>query len=273
MELRKCSAPTLIARLSRIFPLWLVILLAACLSRSPAPTPLPSATPPAPTPTFDFPTLVPTATLTPPPAPTPTADVLSGLGSALFLDTFSIDRGWQVQIFGAGGAGLLDGKYSLAVREPFSIILASSPAEAAQNGYLEVTARALLCSKDDEYGLIFRTNGQGEYYRFSLNCSGEARLSRITVDGEHVLIPNTPINSVFPGLLVDNRLAVLFQGDIFRFFINDSEVLSARDRVLTVGGTGLFARTRQSGQTTVLFDDFSLRPTNPVSTPAPSPAP
>ena len=189
---------------------------------------------------------------------------MAGLGSAVFDDAFSIDRGWQFQIFGAGGAGLIDGRYSLSVREPFSIIIASSPAEWIQNGYLEVTARAVLCSGDDEYGLVFRANGQGEYYRYSLNCMGEARLSRITVDGEHVLIPNTATNSVFPGLLVDNRMGVLFEGENIKLFINGSEVLSAHDQVLQSGGTGLFVRTRQSGQTTALFDDFTLRPSRPA---------
>ncbi|MFN2147550.1 MAG: hypothetical protein ACK2T2_04105 [Anaerolineales bacterium] len=233
---------------------------------------MPTETLPPATPTFVFPTLIPTTTYTPPPSPTATADIMSGLGPALFRDTFSVDRGWKVTIFGAGGAGLLDGRYSLSVRETFSILVALSPAEAIQNGYLEVTARAVLCSSDDEYGLIFRANGQGEYYRFSLNCSGEARLSRITIDGEHVLIPNTPINFVFPGLLVDNRLAVLFEGEFFRFFINGSEVFSARDRVLSTGGSGLFVRTRQSGQNTASFDDFILRPLNAPSTATASPA-
>ncbi|MEJ2011563.1 MAG: hypothetical protein P8X64_04980 [Anaerolineales bacterium] len=251
----------------------LAFLLGSCLSRAAIPTPILTSTPPAPTATFDFPTLIPTATLTPPPSPTPTADIMSGLGPLSFYDDFSSDRGWQVKIFGSGGAGLLDGRYSLSVREPFSIVIADSPAEPMQNGYLEVVARTVLCSQDDEYGLVFRSNGQGEYYRFSLNCAGEARLSRITVDGEHVLIPNTPVNFVFPGLLVDNRLGVLLEGETFRFFVNGSEVLSARDRVLPLGGTGLFVRTRQSGQTTALFDDFTLRPPKPLPALTASPDP
>jgi hypothetical protein len=244
----------------------LPLLLASCLASSPPPLPSPSATPPAATPTFDFPTLVPSVTFTPPPSPTATVDIMAGLGSAIFDDNFSSDRGWQFQIFGAGGAGLIDGRYSLSVREPFSIAIASSPADWTQNGYLEVAAQAVLCSGDDEYGLVFRANGQGEYYRFSLNCTGEARLSRITVDGDHVLIPNTTTNSVFPGLLVDNHLGVLFEGENFKLFINGSEVLSAHDRVLQTGGTGLFVRTRQSGQTTALFDEFILRPSSPAPT-------
>jgi hypothetical protein len=267
--------PQTIARIGRFFRLAIIpaIMLGSCLPRAAVPTPIPSSTPPTPTATFVFPTLMPTATLTPPPSPTPTADIMSGLGPPSFYDDFSSARGWQVRIFGAGGAGLLDGRYSLSVREPFSIIIADSPADPLQDGYLEVVARTVLCSQDDEYGLVFRSNGQGEYYRFSLNCAGEARLSRITVDGEHVLIPNTPINFVFPGLLVDNRLGVLLEGDTFRFFVNGSEVLSAHDTVLPLGGTGLFVRTRQSGQTTALFDDFTLRPPKPVSPPTASPAP
>lgn len=241
----------------------LPVLLGACLNQPAAPTATPSAAPSL-TPTVNFPTLIPSATLTPPPSPTPTADLLSGLGPPLYEDDFSTDRGWQVLVFGAGGAGVLDGRYSLSVREPFSLTIASSPAVAVQNGYLEVTAQAVLCSGEDEYGIAFRSNTQGEYYRFALNCAGEARFSRVMADGEHVILPNTPVNVVFPGSLSDNQLAVLFDGDSFHFFINGSEVFAARDRLLPAGGSGLFVRTRRAGQTTVLFDDFTLRPIGPV---------
>jgi len=238
-------------------------LLGACVNQPAAPTPTPSAAPSL-TPTVNFPTLVPSATLTPPPSPTPTADLLSGLGPPLYEDDFNNDRGWQVLVFGAGGAGVLDGRYSLSVREPFSLTIAGSPAVAVQNGYLEVTAQAVLCSGEDEYGLTFRSNAQGEYYRFALNCTGEARFSRVMADGEHVILPNTPVNFVFPGSLSDNQLAVLFEGDSFHFLINGSEVFAARDRLLPAGGSGLFVRTRQAGQTTVLFDNFTLRPISPA---------
>lgn len=232
--------------------------LSGCLPLSTEPAPTATPMPATHTPTFPFPTLIPTATLTPPPSPTPTPDPLSGIGEVIFEDSFERDLGWVLQIFGSGGAGVLDGAYSLSARQVYTQILGYSPADITADAYLQVSARPLLCSPDDEYGLAFRTNPLGEYYRFTLNCQGAARLSRITTEGEFVLFSNIRSDSVFPGLLIDNVLAVRMKGEDFTLYINGSEVARVSDTVLRSGGSGLFIRTRQGGQTTVQFDDFIL---------------
>jgi hypothetical protein len=256
--------------------LFIILTQSACVSVENLPTPTPTPTEPLPTPTFFFPTLVPTATMTPPPSPTATPDIISGLDTVLFQDRFVSQTGWETLETRIGGASYLGGRFSLAVNEPFTYFNAISPAPVFTDGYLEVQARAILCSDGDTYGLIFRVTPEGDHYRYMLSCEGDVRVSRISAGEEFVLIPDSPTNSVLSGLLIDNRMAVILTGDEFRFFLNGVEVFTEQDDTLPAGEAGLLVRARAGGQTTVSFDNFivrSLKPTPTVTPTAATPQP
>jgi hypothetical protein len=197
--------------------------------------------------------------MTPPPSPTATPDIIAGLDEVLFRDRFATQTGWQTRETRVGGVSYLDGRFSLAVNEPHTFYSAISPAPVFIDGYIEVQAQAILCSQGDTYGLIFRVSPEGDHYRYTLSCSGELRVSRISGSEEFVLIPDTRTNSVLSGLLVDNRMAVIMSGDEFRFFVNGVEVVSDQDDALLAGEVGLIVRARAGGQTTVSFDNFVVR--------------
>lgn len=227
---------------------------------------MPSPTTQPPTPTFLFPTLVPTTTQTPLPSPTVTPDIIAGLDKVLFQDRFTSQTDWETLETRVGGASYLDGRFSLAVNQPHTYYSALSPAPIFQDGYLEVQARAVLCSDGDTYGLIFRVTPSGDHYRYTISCTGEVRVSRISGGEEFVLLPDTRTNAVLSGLLVDNHMTVLLSGDEFHFFLNGVEVYSDEDDKLPAGGAGLIVRARAGGQTTVSFDNFIVRSLKPIPT-------
>ena len=245
--------------------------LSGCVSTSPLPTPTPTQVVPTTTPTFIIPTLIPTVTFTPEPEPSPTPDLLTGLGDLIFEDSFDLDLGWDIGQTEVGGASLVDERLSLAVRRSNSFYFIQSPAPTITDFFLEVTVRSEVCSVDDEFGVMFRYRAMGENYRFALTCDGRARVSRVLEEGEIVLVPLTQTYAILPGLLVDNRIAIWASGNQFLFFINDLEVFSASDRVLPSGKITFFVRSRASNQTTVSFDDLSVRTL--VSTPTPTEPP
>jgi hypothetical protein len=247
-----------------------LILLSACVSVEDLPTPTPTFTSPPPTPTFFFPTLIPTATLTPFPSPTATPDIIAGLGQVVFQDRFSTRQEWETLETQVGGASILDGRLNLAVNQPFTFYSAISPAPVFRDAYLEVQARAILCTEGDTYGLMFRHSPEGDHYRYTLSCSGQVRVSKIINGEELVLIPDTSTNSALSGILVDNRMSVLLTGDSFRFFLNGVEVFSDEDDTLLAGGAGLIVRARTGGQTTVSFDNFIVRALKPTPTVSPT---
>jgi hypothetical protein len=233
--------------------------------------PPPSPVPPSitPSPTISFPTLIPTATITPEPSPTPTPDIIAGLAGLLLQDKFDQDRGWESPQVDYGGSGIVDGRFSLAVRQPSTFLIAIEPNLLVGDFLFEVSVRSDLCTLDDEYGILFRVNPDSEHYRFTLTCDGEARVSRTFGGSEAALIPKTRTNAVFDGLLVENRLGVLAVGEDLRFFINGIEVFSVRDTTSSVGKLGFIVRSRRGGQTTASFDDLAVYAL--LSTPTPKP--
>ena len=230
-------------------------------------------TPPEPTPTVFFPTLVPTPTFTPEPTPSPTPDINSGLGAIIFHDDFNQDQGWIPMHSNLGGSSLYDGRFTLSVRQENAFYTVLSPVKEFTDGYLEVVVQALICTDDDEFGLMFRVDPSGGHYRFTLTCKGEARVTRVSEGSEVAVVPKTITNALIPGLLVDNHLGIIAEGDRFRFFINGDEVFTARDLGLRWGGLGFIVRARRGGQTTASFDNFIVRALRPTPTPTHTPTP
>jgi len=251
---------------------WLIIAvltLTGCQDADPTPTTTPILLESTPTPTFIFPTMALTATLTPEPGSTATPDLQSGLGAVLYQDDFDRDLGWELNQSDFGGSCLVNGRLSLAVRQPNTFYFLRSPAPAMSDFFLKVSVRSELCSDSDEFGVMYRVNTLNEHYRFALTCDGAARVSRVLEGGENALVPITQTYAIFPGILVDNHISVWASGNIFRFYINDMEVFSVRDSALQTGGLALFVRSRRGGQTTVSFDNLTLH--SLLLTPTPTP--
>lgn len=245
--------------------------LGACLSIETVLPPSPTPEPATPTATIEFPTLIPTRTSTPYPTATATPDLISGLGPVIFRDMFTNDTGWVGQTTSVGGHSFTNGWIRLAVRAPNASFNVFSPPLGLRDFYVELTLRPDLCSEEDEAGVLFRVVDPLNYYRFSLSCDGGARVTRVVEGSEVAMIPITNTYAAFPGTLVQNRLAVMASGMQFRFFINGSEVFFIQDGTFQLGDLGLYVHSRRSGQTTVSFDDLTVRelaPT-PESTTAP----
>lgn len=250
-------------RVSTSFFLWAISIaffsLGACVSIETVVPPSATPEPATPTATIEFPTLIPTRTATSFPTATPTPDLISGLGSVVYRDTFASDMGWTTQVTNAGGYSFVNGWIRLAVRVPNAAINVYGPSMDLGDYYLELTIRPDLCSGDDEAGFLFRVVDPLNYYRFSITCQGGARVTRVFDGGEVALIPITETYTVFPGALVQNRIAVLASGPVLKFFINGTEVFTTQDASFTSGGLGLYVHSRRSGQTTVSFDDLIVR--------------
>jgi hypothetical protein len=248
-----------------------LLFLAGCGAPAVAPPQATAAAPGTPTATFPIPTSIPTQTPTPASTSTPRADLATFIDLLLFRDTFETDRGWQLGTTAIGGASLVKGRYSLAVREPYTMFVAQAPFRETDNFVLKVKLRLEVCGEGDEYGVMFRMNDFREHFRFALNCEGAARVSRILESGEAALLPITQTYTTLPGTMVDNHLAIVADGPRLRFFINEIEVFATRDEALTSGKFGLFVRSRASGQTSASFDDFEIYSLEPGPMPTPTP--
>ena len=246
------------------------LLLGGCApALAPAPSP---GVPPSlqPTPLLSIPTVIPTPSVTPAATATSSTDVRSGAGELVFDARFAADEGWVVGSDTGGGASLADGSLVLAVSLPDAsrYVLAPTPPQA--DFLLEAGLRASLCSAADEIGILFRVSPGGDHYRFTLDCQGEVRLTRVVGTGAVLLAGPTDAPGAIPGSPADNRLAVLGRGDTFSLLVNDEAVLQVRDPRLTSGQFGFFVRSAGQGQTTAALTAFRLWGLLPAATPTPS---
>ncbi|HKZ55962.1 MAG TPA: hypothetical protein VJ123_10810 [Anaerolineales bacterium] len=234
-------------------------LLAGCVTLATPPTPPPTPVPPSGTPTFTFPTLPPTFTATGAPSLlTPTPDLPSLLAGIIYRDDFDENQGWDLNDSKIGGISLFQGRLALAVRRSGATLFAVAPSPELEGFFVEVETRAELCADADEFGLMVRMNPQGDHYRFTLNCIGQARFARVQQGVAFNLLPPTETHAAISGAPAENRLGLLADGRDLRLFINGLEVFFVRDAALPRGGLGLIARSAAGGQLTVSFDHLAV---------------
>jgi hypothetical protein len=139
------------------------------------------------------------------------------------------------------------------------------------NGYLAVSLRQSEGETSGEAGLVFRQQGDSDYYLFEINHAGEYAVY-LHLNGEwQALIDWQDSEAILPGAM--NRLAVFAQGEQFYFFINRQQVDQASDPTLAYGQAGLLiGLSNPDDQGTWEFDDFEVRvsPETPgAATPTP----
>ena len=256
-----------VARTSRklLLAMLMIPLLTGCLDTRPLPTATPSPPPATMTPPFVIPTLIPTSTWVPAPQPSPTFDLGGFIGEIIFQDDFEQDRGWRLEedIFGA--TALASGRLTLTSRRQGVWRFAYSPVVNATDFYMQVNLQAEICSRGDEFGIIFRANPSTGYYRFGLRCEGGVRVTRVLGETAQSLITPAQTETVVPGPPAENQLGIWARGNRFRFYINRVETFTALDSAIFQGAVGFYIFSGDAGQTTVFFDDLVVR--NLLATP------
>lgn len=246
----------------------LAAITAACGPVQATPTlPAPTATATS-TPTFAFPTIPPTSTFTPAPSPTAGPPLVEELGEPLYSTEFLTTGGWDLGSDLTGATSIIEGALSLVINQPNSLRLALSPAPPVGDFYLQAYLRPHVCSDEDEFGLVFRHQPDGDHYRVSLSCAGGVRVRRVVRGAQRSLVPDLENSAaVFAGPLAENKLAILAVGREFQVLINDIQVLQARDAELVSGAVGIAVESDDRGQTTILVERLSLYPAGQTALP------
>jgi hypothetical protein len=243
------------------FTLAVILTLTACSALS-RPT-LGTATPRPPTPT---PLLSPTVVWFPPtetPIPsaltlaTTTPDLLPGLGDILYTDDFTDPENWS----DLGADTVRDGQLTLAA-SPGVYQESLNQKIIVSDFYAEITVRLHLCRGADEYGLLVRAI-PATYYRFSLNCNGQARMDRVNNNTRITLQPPGSTSDAPRSGPADVKIAVWVVGREMRFFLNEHYQFTVTDGAISLGGLGVFVRASEDAPITISFSNLIVRAVNP----------
>lgn len=245
-------------------------LLAACLPEPTLP-PTPAATPTATATIVWFP---PTNTSTPlPRLPVqPTADPRLGVGDLILQDSFDRPELWLTASTASTDILITHQRLTLSIDGGLPGRLLFSPRSEPLLGdfYAEIDATLSLCRGRDQYGLLVRLMSYQDYYRYALNCQGEARLERIQ-GGSAIPLQNwQPSGDVPLGAPAQVRIGVWAAGPELRLFLNDHHQFTVRDPVFTQGTLGVFILSGGDSPVTVSFSDLRVYRLS-YSPPTPSP--
>lgn len=261
------------------------LLLTGCVVTAQTPSPLPTAAPtqavltespsatpePVTSPATEVSTIEPSPTVELPPATEPTTTApptpdpnLNLTDTILYADNFDGKSGWfwtfsdDVAQFEAKEGQLnavtkqTNGSWRFVNREDVKV----------GDQQLQVNAKVIDCSADDEYGLMFRGVTENEAihsYIFKLNCNGAARVERL--QGTEVILLRDWESSpaIQSGSGAENKLLVWMLKDQFHFYVNDHYLFSLNDSTLPEGIYGFYLRDVTPGTLSLTFTNMVVK--------------
>jgi hypothetical protein len=221
----------------------------------------------------ETPTITPTETLTPTETETPTLEVPptetvpatpdpeEGLGGIRFDERFDGSSGWGwtyveegVVTFGIESGGVLAAFEDS--NQGWRISLGPD-AFSAGDQRTQLTARALTCGEQDEWGLLFRSEfteeGKFNGYVYKLNCTGQVRVEKLVDNQSSVLLGWVPVEGVETGAGSENTLMVWAVDEEMRFYVNGTYVDTVMDDSYGSGEYGIYAQDRTNGNAEFLY--------------------
>jgi hypothetical protein len=181
----------------------------------------------------------------------------------IFQDDFSHPDNWTSGKMTAGSIAFGKSELSLGISQPSGYLYSIRRDTVLEDFYLEVTASPSICRGKDEYGLLFRVSPSGDFFRFGLNCSGEARVDRYLAGEAATLKAPEPNGAVPPGAPSSSLLAIWAIQHDFRFYVNGVFLFNIRDASLPSGGLGFYLRTAGLDPATVNFTNLKVYQATP----------
>lgn len=148
------------------------------------------------------------------------------------------------------------GVYQIRVDATNTVAWGNGPV-TAHDFYAEVDAYHVAGPLDNEFGILFRNDGNN-YYLFNVSSDGYFRLHK-WLDGEWASIVDWQESSaIATGEGSHNRLAVLADGPAISVLANDIVLATVTDDTIRGDGLALAAGTFDDGGVEIAFDDFTL---------------
>lgn len=204
----------------------------------------------------------PTPTYTPIPSPTPgleaTYQANLEYGKLILEDNFNNDQSWTYGKFGTGSILFGINELSIGVIQKGEYLSSLRSDTEIGDYYLEITASPSICGGEDEFGVLFHVSQDMDFFRFGINCNGEARLDR-HLDGVVTVSHSLTRYGAIPvGGPISSTIGIQTIGKTASFFVNGSYLFTIQDPSITSGGVGVFAHAASQNALTVNFSNLKI---------------
>ena len=240
-----------------------ILVLAGCAAQIPETTPTPEpeptmAFPPSPTidwfPSTPTPTRVATEVGT---IPTPIAEVPVSW-PLMVTDDFSDQSHWQESSGATGTVACETNALSLALPAGKAPLVSISDHILPGEFYLELTFDTLMCSDEDQYGLILWRNSTSGTFRIWFNCRGEVMVDRQLNASIGRLLNWQKARKLQPGAPASNRIAIWAEDGQLRVFANGIEQFSLQTHSDLSGALGVVAQGSGSNAATFSISNLVI---------------
>ncbi len=249
----------------------LIVSLTACTpAATPTPTPLPTATSAptdTPVPPTDTNTPEPTNTPTKTPSPTATATPVPQPGDLLLSETFDDNKNnWRTPFAASDVAsGVSGGSLSINVKKG-GFFFWSSPSRRL--GDVDMTFESTIAkggNSNTNFGAVCRDGGNSNFYWFGMTGDGQYIIVRSVNGKQTPLINWTRTSAVHTGKTT-NTIRVICSGDKLQLTVNGRILATLKDDNLKKGAFGLAAGTFAQPDSTVTFDNLTVKLPQPAET-------
>ena len=214
-----------------------------------------------PTPTIDwFPaTPTPTQAVAASPTPQPTVgDQRNGVAELLIDDDFTDTDLWTTPQSESGNVVYGADNLTLAVAKQGGYLFSLSQYNLRNNFYLEITLQTTLCQPEDQIGIVFWRQSEGDHYQILFNCAGQYRLDLVQ-GGQVVVVHNwESATQMQPGFPATNLIGIWISQGQFQLYINNTFQFMEQIAQNREGKLGLFARTITGSAMTVRFSKLQI---------------
>lgn len=181
----------------------------------------------------------------------------------IFADAFVAGQTgeWLVEGDDAGRTAVLNEQLVISVKDPNLLQYTTLSEPLFADFVLEVDVTQLAGDLESSYGLLFRMQNPGQFYRFDITGSGLYVMERHNSDGTwtRFLDDWAESGAIKQGLTVTNRLKVVAQGPLLSFYVNDQLLQQVNDASYAAGQIALDAGTFGRGGLEVAFDNLVVR--------------
>jgi hypothetical protein len=177
----------------------------------------------------------------------------------LFLDDFSGSRAapWQLEADDVAGTTIQDERLIITVNQANTLQYANLSEPLFDDFILEVDATQLVGEPENSFGVLFRVQSPGEFYRFDITGDGRYTVERRNLDGSWTRLTDDWAKStaIRGGLNATNRLRIVAEGPQLTFFANDELLQTFTDNAYREGNIALDAATFGHVPLSVAFDN------------------
>lgn len=181
----------------------------------------------------------------------------------LFRDQFQPTQltNWLLEGDAAGRSLLLNNQLVIQIDTPNTMQYATLIEPTFSDFVLEVDAQLLSGPEASSYGVLFRQDENGRFYRFQITGTGFYVLERRNGDGSWTRLTDDwpQSGAIHQGTNIINRLRVEAIGPSLAIYANGELLHQTNDEALTAGTIALDAGTFGLGGVQVGFDRVVVR--------------